>query len=102
SSLSSYRVKLIFFLRSLGDIEKRCQRLSEKKKVAKMLDKKRDSGAIAKLIEQLRQAILIYQVGTTESRRPCRIDSFSIVVATAVYRESGRTIDCKSHSSVFT
>ena len=42
--------------------------LSEKKKVAKMLDKKRDSGTIAKLVEQLRQAILIYQVGSpTES-----------------------------------
>ena len=45
--------------------------LLEKGRVARVLDKKRDSGAILKLVEQLRQAILIYQVGTAESRRPC-------------------------------
>ena len=50
--------------RSLEEIEKRSRVLSEKGKVAKILDKKRDSGTIVKLVEELRQAILIYQVGT--------------------------------------
>ena len=32
--------------------------------MAKILDKRQDSGIVAKLVEELRQAILIYQVGT--------------------------------------
>ena len=67
-----------------------------------MLDKKRDSGAIVKLVEQLRQAILIYKVCIADSCRSSRVDAFRIVVATAVYRESGHTIGCMSPSSVFT
>ena len=39
------------------------QALSGKGKLARFLDKTRDSGAIAKLSEELRQAILVYQVG---------------------------------------
>ena len=42
---------------------KRAQALSGKGKLARFLDRIRDSNAIAKLAEELRQAILIYQVG---------------------------------------
>ena len=48
--------------RDLEDIGKRSLALSEKGKVARALDKKRDSGEVIKLIEKLRQAILVYQV----------------------------------------
>ena len=68
--MNPYRpTELIIYPRSLEDIEKRSQVLSDKGKMAKMLDKKRNSGAIVKLVEQLRQAILVYQVGTVESCR---------------------------------
>ena len=39
-----------------------------KGKGARILDKKRDSGKVVKLVEELRQAILIYQVGTVGSQ----------------------------------
>ena len=72
--LQSNGFKLIVYLRSLEDIEKRSRTLSEKGKVAKFLDKKRDAGAIVRLVEQLRQAILIYQVSTAENYRSSRVD----------------------------
>ena len=49
--------------RSLEGIWKRAQGLSGKGKLARFLDKMRDSNAISKLVEELRQEILIYQVG---------------------------------------
>ena len=49
--------------RSLEDIEKHSQALLAKGKAARILDKTQDSGKVVKLIEQLRQAILVYQVG---------------------------------------
>ena len=48
----------------MADIEKRSQALLEKGKVARMLDKMHDSQAVVKLAEDLRQAIVIYQVIT--------------------------------------
>jgi len=51
----------------LEDIEKRSQALLGKGKTAKLLDKAQDSSTVVKLIEELRQAILIYQVGTIEN-----------------------------------
>jgi len=48
--------------RSLEYIGKRSLALSEKGKVAKVLDKTRDSQEVVGLVEKLRQAILIYQV----------------------------------------
>jgi hypothetical protein len=48
----------------LEDIGKRSLALSEKGKIARALDKIRDSGEVIKLIERLRQAILLYQVCT--------------------------------------
>ena len=67
ASLSSYRLTSISYARSLEGIEKRSQRLLDKGKTARILDKRRDSGAIVKLVEELRQAILLYQVRTIET-----------------------------------
>jgi len=47
----------------LEDIEKRSQTLLGKGKAAKFLDKTQDSSTVVQLIEELRQAVLIYQVG---------------------------------------
>lgn len=60
--LLSHRPKLTV-CRSLEDIERRSQTLLAKGKAARILDKTQDSGKIIKLVEDLRQAILIYQVG---------------------------------------
>ena len=76
--------------------------LLDKGKMAKILDKKQDSGMIVKLVEELRQAILIYQVGTVQNCRSSRVDDFWIVVATTVYRQSGHTVGCKYPPNVFT
>lgn len=48
--------------RSLDDIGRRSLALSEKGKVARILDKMRDSQEVISLVEKLRQAILVYQV----------------------------------------
>jgi hypothetical protein len=53
----------------LEDIERQSQALLPKGKVARILDKTQDSQAIIKLVEDLRQAILIYQVGTVGNHR---------------------------------
>lgn len=50
---------------SLDDIGKRSTSLSEKGKVARALDKSRDSGKVVRLVEELRQAILVYQVSAS-------------------------------------
>jgi hypothetical protein len=54
--------------RSFDEIERRSQALLEKGKMARILDKAQDSQAVLRLIEQLRQAILIYQVGPSVAR----------------------------------
>ena len=66
-----------------------------KGKGAKILDKKQDSGAIVKLVEELRQAILLYQVCTVENRPQSRVNVFWIVIPTTIYRQSGRAIGRK-------
>ena len=48
--------------RSLNDIGMRSLALSEKGKVARVLDKAQDLQEVVGLVEKLRQAILIYQV----------------------------------------
>jgi hypothetical protein len=63
----SYHPKLIA-CRSFDDIKKQSQALLGKGKVAQILDKAQDSQAVVRLIEQLRQAVLIYQVGTWVAR----------------------------------
>ncbi|KAF9782707.1 hypothetical protein BJ322DRAFT_1219896 [Thelephora terrestris] len=52
---------------SLEDIEKRSLALSGKGKVARVLDKSQDSGEVVRLVEKLRQAILVYQVSQQQS-----------------------------------
>jgi hypothetical protein len=71
----------------LEDIEKRSQELLGKGKAARILDKARDSGIIVKLVEELRQAILIYQVGIVEkqSTKIGSVDVSEIVIATTVH-----------------
>ena len=66
---SRRRPKPIICARSLESIEKRSQMLLGKGKGARILDKKKDSGTVVKLVEELRQAVLIYQVGTFWSQR---------------------------------
>jgi hypothetical protein len=48
---------------TLEDIGNRSLALSEKGKLARVLDKARDSGKVTKLIEEVKEAIAIYQVG---------------------------------------
>ena len=52
--------------RSLEDIGTRSLVLSEKGKVARVLDKSRDLQEVIGLVEKLRQAILVYQVSTRD------------------------------------
>lgn len=101
ASLSSCRLKSNLCARSLEGIEKRSRRLLDKGKGARVLDKRQDSGAIVKLVEELRQAILLYQVGNIENCRSSRADAFWTDVATAVNRQSSDPIDRKSPSNVF-
>jgi hypothetical protein len=61
-----YRPKLIAH-RSLEGIEQRTRELQGKGGVARVLDKTQDSQKIAKLVEDLRQALIIYQVCTTRN-----------------------------------
>src|SRR5579872_3648192 len=55
--------KLIsLYVRSLGDVGGRAQALLGKRKAARFVDKAKDSGEVVALVEELRQAIVIYQV----------------------------------------
>ena len=58
--------------RSLEYIGKRSLALSGKGRVARVLDKTQDSQEVIGLVEKLRQAVLIYQVGSghCQNRRP--------------------------------
>jgi hypothetical protein len=60
---------IMIFYRSLGEIGTRSLALSGKKKVARVLDKTQDSQEVVKLVEKLRQAILVYQVSTRGGRQ---------------------------------
>ena len=53
----------------LEEIGKRSQTLLEKKKVAGFLDKSKDSQEVVNLIEQLRTAIVYYQVSAIHVMR---------------------------------
>lgn len=58
-----FRAKLIIYGREMEEIGARSLALSTKGRTARVLDKTRDSGEVIKLVEKLRQAILVYQVG---------------------------------------
>ena len=92
--------KLIPNGRSLEDIGKRSLALSEKGKVARVLDKTQDSGEVIKLVEELRRAILVYQVGVRQRR--CRKSlTRGTDVAAAVDIQPGRPFDCEFLPPVF-
>jgi hypothetical protein len=55
--------------RSLEEIGTRSLALSGKKKLARVLDKAQDSQEVVKLVEKLRQAILVYQVSARGRRQ---------------------------------
>ena len=78
--------------RSLEDIGKRSLALSEKGKVARVLDKTQDSQEVIKLVERLRQAILEYQVsaGNRQSRKSLTREAG---ITTAVNIQPGRPVD---------
>ena len=69
TSLVHCGLKPTDYVRSLKDIGERSSALSGKGKLDRMLDKKKDLEQIVKLVEELRQAILIYQVGTVENHQ---------------------------------
>ena len=96
-SLSHRRLTLD---RSLEDVGKRSLALSEKGKVARVLDKKQDSQEVIKLVEKLRQAILEYQVSA--GNRQCWKSLTRVVgITTAVNIQPGRPVDCEFLYPVF-
>ncbi|KAF9784565.1 hypothetical protein BJ322DRAFT_1211500 [Thelephora terrestris] len=56
------------FIRSLEDIERQSRALLGKGKTARILNKMQDSGTVVKLIEQLQQAITVYQQQSIDDR----------------------------------
>ena len=99
--LVSYHPGLIL-CRSLDDIEKRSEALLGKGKTARVLDKTRDASAVAKLIDQLQKAILIYQVCAKFSRLGAGLTRTMTGVSTAIDPQPGRTVDGKFPRVVLT
>ena len=66
---------LILCYRSLEEIGKRSLELSGKGKIARVLDKSQDAQEVIKLVEKLRQAILVYQVGAITPRELELVDA---------------------------
>ena len=88
--------------RSLEDIEKRSQALLVKGKAAWILDKTQDSGTIIKLVKDLWQAILIYQVGTIRKYWDLvELRCFGVAVTTVIDRKPSFAVDCKLPSVAF-
>jgi hypothetical protein len=58
----------ILRVRLLDDIGKQAVAMLDKGKVARFLDKRKDSGEVAALVEKLKQAILDYQVCLRDRR----------------------------------
>ena len=78
--------------RSLEDIGTRSLALSEKGKVARVLDKAQDSQEVIKLVEKLRQAILVYQV-SAKHRQSRKSLTRGAGVTTTVHIQPGRPSD---------
>jgi len=74
--------------------------LSEKGKIARVLDKTRDLGEVIALVERLRQAILIYQV-SARGNQSRRLLTPGTDVSTTVDIQPGRPFDRKSPPPVF-
>jgi len=67
-SSQSARYERPILCRSLEDIAQRLQALLAKGKFTRILDKTQDAQEVRRLIEQVRQTILVYQVGTKTRR----------------------------------
>ena len=93
--------KLILYDRSLEDIGARALALSEKGKVARVLDKTQDSGEVITLVEKLKQAILIYQV-SAGGPQSWKLLKRGTDVTTTVNIQPGRPIDRKFPSHLST
>ena len=52
---------------SLGEVEKRSQALLEKKNATGFLDKSKDAQEVVNLVEELRSAIVYYQVSANHT-----------------------------------
>ena len=89
-----FRLWLILGYRSLGGIERRSLAMSEKGKIARVIDKSRDSGEVVKLVEDLRRAILVYQVGIRHHPGPGSLTR-GAGVATTIDIQSSRPPHCE-------
>jgi hypothetical protein len=78
----------------LGDIEKRSQTLLEKKTVAGFLDKMKDSQEVVSLVEELRNAIVCYQVSENYLVLP-GVNTDGTALAATVDVQSDRETKCK-------
>ena len=92
--------KLILYDRSLEDIGTRSLTLSEKGKVARVLDKTQDSQEVIRLVEKLKQAILVYQV-SVRRRQSRKLLTCGADVTTTVNIQPGRPIDRESLPLLF-
>ena len=81
---------------SLERIEKRSKAISEKKKTAGLLDKARDCREVVELVEELRNAIVYYQVSGSYAGQTGRVDMNGTDLTATVNIQSDRTIGCKA------
>lgn len=80
--------------RSLEDIGTRSLALSEKGKLARVLDKTKDLQEVIGLVERLRQAILVYQVSVRD-RQNRKSLTRRAGVTTTVNIQPGRPFECE-------
>ena len=74
--------------------------MSGKGKIARALDKTRDSGEVVKLVEELRRAVLVYQVSIKPN--PSRgLLTRGTGVATTIDIQPGRPPDCEFALLIF-
>ena len=70
---------------TLAEIERRSQELLAKGRVARFVDKARDSGEVAKLIERLREAVIHYQVSENCFQHRIQLTARQVSQQQAVY-----------------
>ena len=70
---------------TLAEIERRSQELLAKGRLARFVDKARDSGEVAKLIERLREAVIHYQVSENYFQHRIQLTAGQVSQQQAVY-----------------
>ena len=70
---------------TLAEIERRSQELLAKGTAAQFVDKARDSGEVAKLIERLREAVIHYQVSENCFQHQTQLTAGQVSQQQAVY-----------------